>query len=321
MVPPVGSSKPPIIRSVVVFPQPDGPSMAKKLPRSISSERSSTATTSSKRFVTFSMVTSAGTALPSHTESLLRKGLPVEPYTDRAPAARLLSTPVSRINRCARITGIRANRSTQSTTTWTACSDCPRRMFPKIHSGNVFCAPAVNVVTITSSNESANASRPPAISAVQMTGSVTKRKLCQPLAPRSIDASSSDVCVWRSRAITLLKTITMQNVAWPITIVQYERLIDQNWKNELSAMPVMIPGSAIGRTSSSEIDSLPKKRKRCSANAAALPSTIAIVVATTAALIDSQNALRISWLCQVLENHFVDRPSSGQPWTFDGLNA
>src|SRR3954453_19140866 len=154
-----------------------------------------------------------------------------------------------------------------------------------------------------------------------MTGKGTKRKVCQPLAPRSCDASISEVCVWRRRAITLLKTITMQKMAWPITIVQNEGPTHQNWKNELSAMPVMIPGRAIGRTSSSEIDSLPKKRKRCSANAAALPSTIAIVGATAPGLTDSQKALRISWLCQVLENHFVDRPSSGQPWTFDGLNA
>ena len=41
--PDVGSSKPPIIRSVVVFPQPDGPSSAKKEPRGISSEMPSTA--------------------------------------------------------------------------------------------------------------------------------------------------------------------------------------------------------------------------------------------------------------------------------------
>ena len=31
-MPAVGSSKPPIMRSVVVLPQPDGPSSAKKLP-------------------------------------------------------------------------------------------------------------------------------------------------------------------------------------------------------------------------------------------------------------------------------------------------
>ena len=41
--PRVGCSKPPIMRSVVVLPQPDGPSMAKNAPRGISSERSSTA--------------------------------------------------------------------------------------------------------------------------------------------------------------------------------------------------------------------------------------------------------------------------------------
>ena len=52
IVPSVGSSKPPIMRSVVVLPQPEGPSSAKNRPCSTSSERSSTATTSSKRFVT-----------------------------------------------------------------------------------------------------------------------------------------------------------------------------------------------------------------------------------------------------------------------------
>src|SRR5258705_7158564 len=99
----------------------------------------------------------------------------------------------------------------------------------------------------------------------------------------------------------------MQNVAWPMTIVQYDRLIFQNWKNELSAMPVMMPGSAIGSTSNSEIDSRPKKRKRCSAKAAVVPRISASVVATAAAFSDRPNAWRISALCQVLENHFVDR--------------
>ena len=51
IAPAVGSSKPPIIRSVVVLPQPDGPSSATNRPRSISSDSSSTATTSSNRFV------------------------------------------------------------------------------------------------------------------------------------------------------------------------------------------------------------------------------------------------------------------------------
>ena len=68
----------------------------------------------------------------------------------------------------------------------------------------MFCAPAVKYVTTTSSNERANASRPPATSAVESTGQVTKRKVCQPSAPRSADASSSEGDERRSRASTLL---------------------------------------------------------------------------------------------------------------------
>src|SRR5918994_2173212 len=59
MWPSVGSSKPPIIRSVVVLPQPDGPSSAKKAPRGISTEIPSTATASSNRLTTPSSRTSA----------------------------------------------------------------------------------------------------------------------------------------------------------------------------------------------------------------------------------------------------------------------
>ena len=93
---------------------------------------------------------------------------------------------------------------TNSTTTLTCGRFWPSRIEPKIHSGSVFCAPAVNVVTITSSNDSANASSPPATSAVAIIGSVTWRNVCQPSAPRSIDASTSEDCVRRSRASTLL---------------------------------------------------------------------------------------------------------------------
>ena len=48
--PPVGSSKPPIIRRVVVLPQPDGPRSEKNSPAPISSDTSSTARTSRKCF-------------------------------------------------------------------------------------------------------------------------------------------------------------------------------------------------------------------------------------------------------------------------------
>ena len=79
--PAVGSSKPPIMRSVVVLPQPDGPSRAKKLPCSISSEMSSTAGASSKIFVTRSSLTDPG--------SLTRRLLPLLVHRVRpAPPSR-----------------------------------------------------------------------------------------------------------------------------------------------------------------------------------------------------------------------------------------
>ena len=53
-----------------------------------------------------------------------------------------------------------------------------RQRFAKIQIGSVCCAPAVKIVTITSSNESAKASRPPASSAVRICGNVTWRNVC-----------------------------------------------------------------------------------------------------------------------------------------------
>jgi len=77
-------------------------------------------------------------------------------------------------------------------------------MAPKIQSGSVFCAPAVNVVTMTSSNESAKASIAPATMEVEINGSVMSRSTWKPFAPRSMAASMSEPWVRRSRATTLL---------------------------------------------------------------------------------------------------------------------
>ena len=77
-------------------------------------------------------------------------------------------------------------------------------MAPRIQIGNVFCAPAVNVVTMTSSKLSAKARSAPETSAVAILGSVTNRNVCAVLAPRSADASSNVFDVLRSRAMTLL---------------------------------------------------------------------------------------------------------------------
>src|ERR1022692_891375 len=113
----------------------------------------------------------------------------------------------------------------------------------------------------------------------------------------------------------------MQNVACPITIVQSDRLMCPKRKNEFSAMPVTIPGSAIGRISRNVTDSRPKKRNRAIANAAIEPSTIAVDVASTAARTDSQIALRTSGEFQAIPNHFVEKLVIGQLCTFDALKA
>ena len=73
---------------------------------------------------------------------------------------------------------------------------------------------------MTSSNDRPKASSAPDTSAVAVSGSMMKRSVCQPRAPRSEDASASDPDIRRSRAIRLLNTTTMQNVVCPMTMVK-----------------------------------------------------------------------------------------------------
>ncbi len=94
----------------------------------------------------------------------------------------------------------------------------------------------------------------------------------------------------------------MQNVVCPTMIVQIDSRIPLNEKNELSAMPVTMPGSAIGRSSRNETTSRPKNRKRCTANAAADPSSRAITVASRPALSDRKSASRTSGSCHATVN-------------------
>ena len=78
------------------------------------------------------------------------------------------------------------------------------RRLLKMNFGIVSSVPETKFVTTISSNDSANASSAPATIAVRIAGNVTIRKVCHPFAPRSIEASTSDPGVRRSRAITLL---------------------------------------------------------------------------------------------------------------------
>src|SRR6266536_1508395 len=98
----------------------------------------------------------------------------------------------------------------------------------------------------------------------------------------------------------------MQKVAWPTTIVHSDRLRPLKAKKALSAMPVMIPGSASGSTTT---------------KAAAEPSSMAIAVAANPALTESSSEARTSGFRQVSENHLSDNPGIGQLWMLEGLNA
>src|SRR5512141_1692373 len=132
----------------------------------------------------------------------------------------------------------------------------------KIQIGSVCWLPAVKVVTITSSNESEKARMAPASRAELMLGSTTCQKVWKEFAPRSMEASITELLERRKRAITLLYTTTTQNVAWPITIVQKVKGMCNRLIAERMAMPVTMPGRASGRISTNEIASLPKKLKR-----------------------------------------------------------
>src|SRR5574343_1665222 len=176
--------------------------------------------------------------------------------------------------------------------------------------GSVRSLPAVKVVTMISSKLSANASMPPASSAVAMFGSTTWRKVWKPSAPRSIEASSSEAEVRRKRAMTLLYTTTMQNVAWPVTMVSMPDSSPASLNADSSAMPVTMPGKAIGRMNSSVIVSLPKKAARYSAAEARVPSSIASAVACAATSTDSHTAARTSSRANALANHSRVKPCS-----------
>src|SRR6516162_6792078 len=113
----------------------------------------------------------------------------------------------------------------------------------------------------------------------------------------------------------------MQNVVCPMTIVSVPSWMPVKEKNEFSAIPVMIPGSAIGSMSRNEMVSRPKKRNLYRAKATAEPSSIARTVATSPTRTESQNAPRTCGSCHATLNQCSVKPVMGQVWMLDGLNA
>ena len=117
----------------------------------------------------------------------------------------------------------------------------------------------------------------------------------------------------------------MQNVAWPTMIMNRPALIPNTgcstfWIVDCSAIPVTMPGSAIGRITSTLITRLPKKSKRVSASASSAPSASAIAVAPSPAFTDVNSASRGPWACAPSSHHSVVNDGGGQPKVRSALN-
>src|SRR3954447_1688498 len=86
-----GRSKPPIRRSVVVLPEPDGPSIVKNSPRRISRSSPSTARTSPYLFVSPSSSTAAAAGLaPGALSAVAAAGSDKRLLQDLQPALEIL---------------------------------------------------------------------------------------------------------------------------------------------------------------------------------------------------------------------------------------
>ena len=101
-----------------------------------------------------------------------------------------------------------------------------------------------------------------------------------------------------------------------MTIVHIETVMWPAMKNEFSAMPVTMPGSAIGSTSRNETASRPKKLKRATPNAAIEPSRSATPVATSATRTESHervaHVLRVPRDAEPVRREARDRPATAR---------
>src|SRR5256885_9970571 len=113
----------------------------------------------------------------------------------------------------------------------------------------------------------------------------------------------------------------MQNVAWPMMIVQIDRSTLLKLKNERSAIPVMMPGRARGRMNIRLTASRPKKAARWMANAAHDPRISAIAVAPNPVCTESSSAVWTLGSSHVGEIHFRLSPEMGHDSMLESLKA
>ena len=94
-------------------------------------------------------------------------------------------------------------------------------------------------------------------------------------------------------------------------IVNVEKGISRILKAERSDMPVMIPGNAIGRMTSSEMASRPKKRALETAAAHSVPRTMEIAVEAEATRSERPSASHTSGRFHVTASQWSVRPGGG----------
>ena len=111
----------------------------------------------------------------------------------------------------------------------------------------------------------------------------------------------------------------MQNVAWPRTMVQKLNGISSRLNAERSAIPVMMPGSAIGRMTSSDTASRPKNFAPDTAAAHSVPRISASSVEIAATCNDSVSAGQMSAASQATPNHLSVSPGGGQTKLFSSV--
>ena len=104
----------------------------------------------------------------------------------------------------------------------------------------------------------------------------------------------------------------MQNVACPTIIVKIVNSPKKLVNTLLKAIPVTMPGSAIGNTNSSDIDSRPKNLYLDIAAAAKDPKIKAITVAKSATTALRVIASRTPSLTAAFDHHVVVKPVGGQ---------
>ncbi len=154
--------------------------------------------------------------------------------------------------------------------------------------------PELKLVMMKSSKDNENASNAaPAIPGIT-SGNVTRRKVSNSFAYRSIAACSSLGSRDAMRAFTVTTTKDTQNMMWAITVVKNPGLILKDKNIASSDAPKTISGVAIGKKIKRLVVERPLNEWRPSAKAISVPSKVAKNVEINPIFIELPSAVQTS---------------------------